>query len=107
MDSLTRLNPRQRFHIFVPGEKILIEKYGDSIRTSIEAVIPESLCIKPGECAVYSLGEKINENQAYCKSLLDEESGMIDFNSLDNVSIQMGEEFEALENAYIEMIREE
>ncbi len=26
VDSLTRLNPRQRFHIFVPGEKILIEK---------------------------------------------------------------------------------
>ena len=85
----------------------LIDKYGDSIRTSIEAVIPESLCIKPGECAVYSLGEKINENQAYCKSLLDEENGMIDFNSLDNVSIQMGEEFEALENAYIKMLREE
>ena len=85
----------------------LIEKYGDRIRTSVESVIPESLCIKPCECAVFSLGERINENQAYCKSLLDEESGMIDFNSLDNVSIQMGEEFEALENAYIEMLREE
>ena len=85
----------------------LIEKYGDRIRASVESVISESLCIKPCECAVFSLGERINENQAYCKSLLDEESGMIDFNSLDNVSIQMGEEFEALENAYIEMLREE
>ena len=85
----------------------LIEKYGDRIRTSVESVISESLCIKPSECAVFSLGERINENQAYCKSLLDEESGMIDFNSLDNVSIQMGEEFEALENAYIEMLRKE
>lgn len=85
----------------------LIEKYGDRIRASVESVISESLCIKPSECAVFSLGERINENQAYCKSLLDEESGMIDFNSLDNVSIQMGEEFEALENAYIEMLREE
>lgn len=81
----------------------LIEKYKDDIRESIEKILSESSWLQPGECSVYSLGEDINGNEVYCKSLIDESTGMIDYNSLDTISAAMSEEFDALENAYIQM----
>lgn len=82
----------------------LIDKYKDDIRESIEKILSESSWLQPGECSVYSLGEDINGNGVYCKSLIDESTGMIDYNSLDTISAAMSEEFDALENAYIQMV---
>ena len=82
----------------------LVEKYKDNIKDSVEQVLPAAYHLKPGECSVYSLGEAINGDGIYCKNLIDEQTGMIDYNSLDTISATLSEEFEALENTYIQMI---
>lgn len=84
----------------------LINKYGESIKDSISKILPESCQLKPGDCSVYSLGERINGDGIYCKSLIDEETGMIDYNTLDGVSAMMTDEFDQLQDAFIQMIKE-
>ncbi|WP_455633386.1 AAA family ATPase [Parabacteroides sp.] len=81
----------------------LVDKYGDKIREDINNILPKSCLLKMDDCAVYSLGENINGEGCYCRSLLDEETGMIDYNYLDGVSEKLGNEFEALEDAFIQM----
>jgi hypothetical protein len=83
----------------------LVEEYGDNIRESVSKVLPESYQLKPGECSVYSLGECINGDGVYCKSLIDEETGMIDYNTLDGISAMMTNEFDQLEDTFIHMKR--
>lgn len=83
----------------------LVKEYGDNIRESVSKVLPESYQLKPGECSVYSLGECINGDGVYCKSLIDEETGMIDYNTLDGISAMMTDEFDQLEDTFIQMKR--
>ena len=83
----------------------LVKEYGEEIRESVSNVLPESYQLKPGECSVYSLGECINGDGIYCKSLIDEETGMIDYNTLDGVSAMMTNEFDQLEETFIQMKR--
>lgn len=84
----------------------LMNDYGEKIRESLSNVLPHSYQIKPGECSVYSLGERVNGDGIYCKSLIDEETGMIDYNTLDGISAIMTEEFDQLQNIHIQMIKE-
>lgn len=83
----------------------LVHNFGDNIRESVSEILSESYQLKPGECSVYSLGERINGDGVYCKSLIDEKTGMIDYNTLDSVTSIMSEEFDKLEEAYIQMNR--
>lgn len=62
------------------------------------------MCVLQDECSVYSIGESINGEGVYCKSLMDGETGMIDFNSLDSISNKLGVEFEELEDLYAELL---
>ncbi len=80
---------------------MLASKGNDIVRDSVDKIVGGHLVIQPGTCSVYALGSDINEEGYYCKSLLDDETGMIDFNSLDQVSILMSDEFERLEDVYI------
>lgn len=75
---------------------MLTEKYGDSIKKYVDDIVPENLRLGVNDCSVYSLGREINGGD-YCRSLIDEQTGMIDFNSLDGVSEELGNEFEALQ----------
>ena len=84
----------------------LVNKYGERIKGSVSKVLPESYQLMPGDCSVYSLGERINGDGIYCKSLIDEETGMIDYNTLDGVSAVMTDEFDQLQDAFIQMIKE-
>jgi hypothetical protein len=84
----------------------LVNKYGERIRDFVSKVLPESYQLMPGDCSVYSLGERINGDGRYCKSLIDEETGMIDYNTLDGVSAMMTDEFDQLQDAFIQMIKE-
>lgn len=77
---------------------MLSEKFGEGIKKYIDEIIPEEDRLKASDCSVYSLGENINDG-VYCKSLMDEKNGMIDFNSLDMVSEELGIEFEALQRS--------
>ncbi len=79
----------------------LVEENGESLKEYLKEVLPENLYISSEDCSVYSLGEDINEGCEYCRSLIDEETGMIDFNSLDAVSEILGNEFESLQLAYL------
>ncbi len=83
----------------------LVHTFGDNIRESVSEILSESYQLKPGECSVYSLGERINGYGIYCKSLIDEKTGMIDYNTLDSVTAIMSEEFDKLEDAFIQMNR--
>ncbi len=82
---------------------MLSEKYGKGIKKYVDEIIPEEYQLKSNECAVYSLGKEINRG-VYCTSLLDPETRMIDFNSLDMVSEQLGNEFESLQDAVVRYI---
>ncbi|VEP15316.1 conserved hypothetical protein [Hyella patelloides LEGE 07179] len=52
--------------------------------------VPKSRFLKPGEVAVYSL-----EN-GYCQSIIDEETGLIDTNIIDEVSNELAIQFDKL-----------
>lgn len=67
----------------------------------LRKIIFEELWLDTEKCAIYSLGENIN-NGKYCISLIDSDTGLIDFNYLDGISLIMGEEFEKLNNLYIQ-----
>lgn len=83
----------------------LASKYGDKMNEYLRDIIPIGTMLKSNECSVYSIGDRINGNSLYCKSLINENTGMIDFNSLDGISEKMGYEFEQLENAIIKLKR--
>lgn len=76
----------------------LIDKYGDGIRESVDNIIPEECRLNAIDCSVYSLGKEINGG-VYCRSLMDAETGMIDYNSLDGVSEELSEEFDSLQRS--------
>ncbi len=83
----------------------LATKYGDKIKSEIDKVLPVEYQLMPNECSVYSLGEDINGGNIYCKSLIDSRTGMIDYNSLDGISMKMNVEFEKLEQTFVQMSR--
>lgn len=67
----------------------------------IDEIVPSSLRLNTNECSVYSIGESINTDRAYCSSLIDKETGMIDTNSLDRISFHMSDVFESLQEVYL------
>ena len=79
----------------------MVADNGDDVRTAVAEILPADCLLMPGECAVYSLGESVNGDGIYCKSLLDEATGMVDFNALDSASGLMDSEFDALQDVYI------
>ena len=81
----------------------LVAKYGDKIKSDIGRILPIEYQLMPDECSVYSLGEDINGKDVYCKSLIDSRTGMIDYNSLDGISLKMNAEFEKLEQTFVQM----
>lgn len=72
---------------------------------NIDDVIPEVYRLNPGDCSVYSLGKDINGG-IYCRSLMDEETGMIDYNSLDGVSEELSNEFDELQRVVMRYTRD-
>lgn len=84
---------------------MLTEKYGQKIKKYVDAIIPEIYQLKSTDCSVYSLGKDIN-NGVYCRSLIDPETGMIDYNSLDGVSEILGDQFDALQRAVLKYKQE-
>lgn len=83
---------------------MLTEKYGNPVKEYVDGIIPEVYQLRACDCSVYSLGKDINGG-IYCMSLMDTTTGMIDFNSLDGISEELSNEFEALQNSAIGYIR--
>lgn len=67
----------------------------------LDKIIPSWLRLHTEDCSVYSIGESINESGAYCTTLIDEETKMIETNTLDKVSFLMGDEFDAIQDIYM------
>lgn len=82
----------------------MVEEYSEKAQSFLDKSIPGAFYIEPSDCAVYSLGAEINGDGIYCKSLLDEETGMIDFNSLDGISESLSNEFMSLQDGYINLM---
>ena len=66
----------------------------------LREIISDDLWLDTKKCAIYSLGEDINKGK-YCICLLDAETGLIDYNYLDGISLKMGDEFSQLNHLYI------
>ena len=75
----------------------IVKKYGEGIRKFVDEIIPADCRVNSDNCTVYSLGSDINGG-IYCRSLMDDETGLIDFNSLDSVSEELSVEFDALQD---------
>ncbi len=80
-------------------------KYGKQIENELSKVLPRDLHLAPDDVSVYSLGEDINDG-IYCRSIIDEEIGMIDYNMLDKITASMSDEFDKLQNCQIKMLEE-
>ena len=57
---------------------------------AIEKLVPKSRFIQPEEIAVYSVAD------GYCKSIMDESTGLIDANIIDEVSNELAVQFDEL-----------
>lgn len=80
---------------------LMINKYGKGIKKELAEIIDLDCCLTPEECSVYSLGESVNGKSFYCKSVVDPETGMIDSNALDGVSLLLSAEFSKLEDIFL------
>ncbi len=74
---------------------------GKGMLDILQESVPEYLWLDTQKCSIYSLGEEINKGK-YCINLVDTETGLIDFNYLDGVSLKMGDEFSKLNRLYIQ-----
>lgn len=68
----------------------------------VDKIIPAEMRINPERVAVYALG---NEEDIYCKSVINEDTGTIEQNYLDSVSDTLSTEFNQLYKLYIKSIR--
>lgn len=80
---------------------LMIKQYGEGIKEEISKVIDKDCLLTPEDCSVYSLGEAVNGKGFYCKSVVDPETGMIDSNALDGVSLLLSAEFDKLEDVLL------
>lgn len=83
----------------------LARTLSDKSKESLASLVDSQLWIDADECAVYSLGEEINDG-VYCKSIIDTETNLIDFNYLDGVSLSMSEKFSQLEKLEFDDMRQ-
>ena len=80
---------------------LMIKQYGEGIKEELSQVIDKDCFLTPEECSVYSLGESVNGEDFYCESVVDPETGMIDSNALDGVSLLLSAEFGKLEDVLL------
>lgn len=80
---------------------LMLKQYGEGIKNELSKVIDKDCFLTPEDCSVYSLGESVNGEDFYCKSVVDSETGMIDSNALDGVSLLLSTEFSKLEDVLL------
>ena len=76
------------------------EEMSEDANQELSKIVGKSLWIHTKDCSIYSLGEEINDG-VYCKSIVDDETGLIDFNYLDGVSMTMGDDFSRMQRLYV------
>ena len=84
-------------------EQRISQKLDEAINEMTEEakkIIDEKYWVDIEDCAVYSLGEEMNGGE-FCKSVISEDSCLVDFNYLDAVSIETSEEYNKLQKLQI------
>lgn len=77
-----------------------VKALGNNSENEIRKISKDIPILSIEDCSVYSLGPKINGGD-YCKNIVDEDSGMIDANTLDQISYKLGEEFDKIDKLLI------
>lgn len=80
---------------------LIIKRYGEAIIKDLSDIIDKDCFLTSDECSVYSLGESVNGLGIYCKSVVDSETGMVDSNALDGVSLLLSAEFSKIEDVLL------
>ena len=80
---------------------LMLKQFGEGIKEEISKIVEMDCILTLEECSVYSLGVSVNGEGMYCKSVVDPETGMIDSNALDSVSLLLSEEFGRLEDVFL------
>ena len=80
---------------------MLLKKCGEVIKEDLFKILDKDCLLTPEGCSVYSLGESVNGDGWYCKTVIDQETGMIDSNALDGVSLLLSAEFSKLEDVLL------
>lgn len=80
---------------------LLLKQYGEGMEKELSDILDKDCYLTSDDCSVYSLGESINGEGVYCRSVMDAETGMIDSNALDGVSLLLSAEFGRLEDALL------
>jgi len=80
---------------------LMMNRYGEVMSKELSEIIDKDCFLTLEACSVYSLGESVNGKGVYCKSVVDPETGMIDSNALDGVSLLLSEEFSKLEDVFL------
>ena len=65
-------------------------------KSKVNEIVDERLHLQEIDCAVYSLGKIVNQKD-YCVSVISKETGLIDYNFLDAVSMEIGDVFDNLQ----------
>ncbi len=67
----------------------------------VNEIIEKAFWLKASDFSAYSLGnQSFGEDAAYCESIFNEKTGMIQQNYLDDVSEMLGSDFQALMNIH-------
>lgn len=80
---------------------LLLKRFGEKVDKEISNVLDKDCVLFSDDCSVYSLGDSVNGEGVYCKSVMDPETGMIDSNALDSVSLSLSAEFGKLEDVLL------
>ena len=80
---------------------LIMNRSGEGISKDLSEIIDKDCFLTSDQCSVYSLGELVNGKGVYCKSVVDPETGMIDSNALDGVSLLLSDEFSKLEDVLL------
>jgi len=79
-----------------------VAKLNKSKQKEVNEIIPEFAQLNPNEFRAYSLKNKsktyIDDDLRYCEPIFDKETGMIAQNYLDDVSEELGDDFDRLYN---------
>lgn len=80
---------------------LLLGQFGEGVEKELSDILDKDCILTSSGCSVYSLGESVNSKGVYCKSIVDPETGMIDSNALDGVSLSLSAEFGRLEDVLL------
>lgn len=78
----------------------------DERKDNLREIISDEVCLTSDHCGIYSLDHE-KSGETICRSIISGDSGMIDYNKLDGVSILLGDEFAKMQKVYVSELRKD